>query len=218
MGNTDDTMTVLTETIINLYAMADADIAQLEAALYEQLSLAYLEQLRTLAVQHGVTNPTVGLGASEAARLQAKAHEDAVSIANTYNNDLRNQVNAIFTRNPNATREEVIGVLASWGHNRSEYKSIQIGIAVIMFAAAFGFDLFITHNNLQYQLFRAVGGIPKCPDCAFIVGAGIVTYAFTQLYQLPFHPYCSHEYTVINATDISARGNVVWLGDYARAA
>lgn len=202
----------LVDTITALYAFTDTDIAALEDALYEQLTLAYLEQLRSLARQHGIRNPNVVLGDSEAARLREKAHEDAVSIATTYNRELRNQAGAILTHNPNATRQEIISTLASWGRDRNEYKAIQIALYTILWSANYGFDLFITRNNLTMQLFRAVGNKPVCPDCIRIVAAGIVTFAYTQGVPLPFHQNCSHEWSVVNATDLSARGSLVWLG------
>src|SRR5690349_18162076 len=162
----------LIDTIVTAYAFTQADIDALETVLYEQLTLAYMEQLRALAKQHGVQNPNVVLGASEAARLREKAHEDAVGIAETYNNDLRDQITAIFENNPQATREDVTSVLSSWGRNRAEYKSIQVAMYTILWSANYGFDLFITRNNLTMQLFRAVGGIPVCPDCIDLVGYG----------------------------------------------
>lgn len=202
----------LIETIVALYAFTAEDMAALEAELFEQMRLAYLEHLRSLATQHGIPNAAVMLGPSEEARLRAKAREDASSIANTYNQELRAQVEAIFARNPAATREDVIDILASWGRNRAEYKAIQVAIYSILWSANLGFDLFITRNNLQQQLFRAVGGIPVCPECQRIVAYGIVPFAVTQEYPLPLHLNCTHEWTVVNATDLGADGSLVWLG------
>jgi hypothetical protein len=205
-------MTPLTEAVIAAYSMTESDIAALTATLFEQLRLSYLERLRTLAVQHGATNPIPQLQGAELERLQAKARTDAQSIADTYNRELASQVNAIYNRNPLTTRAEFIGNLASWGRTREARKSIEIAIYTILWAANYGFDLFITRNNLQSQLFRAVGGVPQCLDCIKIVGFGIVNFRTTQEYPLPYHINCSHEWSVVNATDLTANGNLIWIG------
>jgi hypothetical protein len=211
-------MTALTENIIALYSYTAIDIAQLEAALFEQLRLGYLERLRELAIQHGVRDPQPVLREPELGALVAKAREDAQSIADTYNDDLRRQVEAIAARNPNATRQECLDILSSWNRERTARKGIEIAMYTILWATNYGFDLFVTRNNLQNQLFRAVGGIPVCDDCRRIVAFGIVGYRTTQENPLPLHINCSHEWVFVNATDISASGRVVWLGDSARAA
>lgn len=205
-------MTPLTETIISLYEMTDADIAALEAALFEQLRLSWLETMRRLAIQHGAVNATPQLQGAELERLQAKAYEDAVSIATTYNRELRSQVNAIAARNPSADRSEYIRVLASWGRERVERKTITIALGVIMWAAYYGMEVFVTRNNLQNQLYRAVGGSPICPDCMRIIGKGIVSYAYVQENPLPYHPNCAHEWVVVNPTDLTSLGLATWAG------
>jgi hypothetical protein len=205
-------MTPLTEAIINLYEMTGADIAQLEAALFEQLRASWLAQMATLARQHNVANATPQLQGVELMRLQQKAHDDAVKIAQTYNDDLRRQVEAIARRNPNATREDYISVLASWGRERGERKSITIAIATILWAAALGLELFITRNNLANQLFKAVGATPVCPECMRVVAMGVVSYQFTVDNPLPLHPNCAHEYVVVNAQDLGSLGIGAWVG------
>lgn len=205
-------MSALTETIISAYEMTPADIALLEAILFEQLRLAYLERIRGLAVQHGVPHPTVMLAWEQEQELRQKAREDAQSIADTFNADLQRQVEAIYERNPAGDRAYFVGTLASWGRSRDEGKSVQIAMYTILWAANYGFDLFITRNNIQYQLYRAVGGMPICDDCIFIYAAGVVNYKFTQEYPLPLHIGCSHEWSTVNATDLTERGGIVWLG------
>ncbi len=202
----------LVDAIVTLYAFTPSDTAALEAELYDQLRLSYLERLRQLAVQHGVQNPLVTLGAAEEAELREKARVDAQSIADTYNRELRSQVEAIYNRNPLAGRDEYIRVLNSWGRGRVEFKSIQIAMYTILWSANYGFDLFVTRNNLQYQLFRAVGATPVCPDCMRIVAAGIVNFNYTQENPLPYHLQCSHEWSTVNASDLSSRGSIIWLG------
>jgi hypothetical protein len=205
-------MTALTEAIISLYSMTEADILALEAALFEQLRASWLAQMGTLATQHGTPNAIPMLRGAEYERLQAKAHEDAVSIAATYNRELRSQVNAIATRNPNATREDYISVLSSWGRERGERKSITIAIATILWAAALGLELFITRNNLANQLFKAIGGTPVCNLCMRIIAAGVVSYQFTLDNPLPAHLNCAHEYVVVNAQDLGSLGIGAWVG------
>jgi hypothetical protein len=205
-------MTAATEAIINLYEMTDSDIAQLQAALFEQLRASWLAQMATLARQHGQPNAIPILQGAEYERLQAKAHEDAQSIANTYNRELRSQVNAIAARNPNADRSEYISVLSSWGLQRSERKSITIAIATILWAAQYGLELFITRNNLEYQLFKVVGGTPVCEICMRIIAAGVVSYQFTLDNPLPAHVSCAHEYAVVNAADLGSLGIAAWVG------
>lgn len=205
-------MTALIETIVDLYGMTDADITALEAAIFEQLRMAWLAQMRTLANQHGAPNAIPQLQGAELARLQSKARDDAVSIANTYNRELRSQVNAIYTRNPNATREEYISVLSSWGRERGERKTITISMGVILWAAHYGFSVFITKNNLTQQLFKAVHGTPVCPICMRIVAAGVVGFQFTQDNELPAHNNCLGEYAVVNAQDLGSLGIAAWTG------
>jgi hypothetical protein len=205
-------MTALTEAIITLYEMTSADIAQLETALFEQLRASWLSQMGNLALQHGAPNAIPMLRGAEYERLQQKAHEDAVSIANTYNRELRSQVEAIQRRNPNATREDYISVLASWGRERGERKSITIAIATILWAAALGLELFISRNNLENQLFKAIGGTPVCEICMRIIAAGVVSYQFTLDNPLPAHVSCAHEYVVVNASDLGSLGIGAWVG------
>lgn len=205
-------MSVLTALIVSLYEMNAADIAALESALFEQLRLAWIEQIRALAIQHGAVNPTPQLQGAELERLQTKAREDAVSIAATYNRELASQVNAIYNRNPQAGRGEYIRVLDSWNRERGEHKAITIALSVIMWAAHYGLTVFVTRNNLQHQLYRAVGAAPKCPECMRIVAAGIVSFRYTQENPLPAHPNCVHDYVVINATDLRTLGLTIWAG------
>jgi hypothetical protein len=205
-------MTPLTDAIVTAYEMTDADIAALEAAIFEQMRLSWLAQMRTLATQHGAPNVTPQLQGAELARIQAKAHDDAVSIANTYNRELRSQVEAIQRRNPTADRSEYISTLSSWGRERGERKSITIAIATILWAAALGLELFITRNNLQYQLFKAIGGTPVCEICMRIIAAGVVSYQFTLDNPLPAHVSCAHEYAVVNAADLGSLGIAAWVG------
>jgi hypothetical protein len=205
-------MTPLIDAIVNLYEMTEADILQLQAALFEQLRASWLAQMATLARQHGAPNAIPMLQGAEYERLQAKALEDAQSIVATYNRELRSQVNAIAARNPNATREEYISVLASWGRERGERKSITIAIGVILWAAQYGHELFMTRNNLQHQLFKAIGATPVCPECVRVVAMGVVSYQFTTDNPLPFHPNCSHEYVPVNATDLGSLGIAAWTG------
>ena len=205
-------MTAATEAIINLYEMTDSDILQLQAALFEQMQAAWLAQMATLARQHGALNATPQLQGAEYERLQAKALEDAQSIANTYNRELRSQVNAIAARNPNADRSEYISTLSSWGRERGERKSITIAIATILWAAALGLELFITRNNLANQLFKAIGGTPVCNLCMRIIAAGVVSYQFTVDNPLPAHLGCGHEYVVVNAQDLGSLGIGAWVG------
>jgi hypothetical protein len=205
-------MTPTTEAVIAAYSMTETDIAALADVLFEQLRLSYLERVGSLARQHGAVNVLPQLREPELSQLQAKAREDAQGIAKTYNDDLRRQVEGIYNRDPLAGRDEYVRVLASWGRDRSEYKSIQIALYTILWSVNYGFELFITRNNLQYQLFRAVGAIPKCVDCMRIVAAGVVNYRYTQEYPLPYHQNCSHEWSVVNATDISANGQIIWAG------
>jgi hypothetical protein len=205
-------MTAATEAIISLYSMTDGDILQLQAALFEQLRASWLAQMATLSRQHGAPNATPQLQGAEYERLQAKALEDARKIAQTYNDDLRRQVNAIYTRNPSAGREEYISILASWGRERGEHKTITIAIATILWAAALGLELFITRNNLQYQLFKAIGGTPVCEKCMRIIAAGVVSYQYTQDNPLPAHVNCAHEYVPVNAQDLGSLGIAAWVG------
>jgi hypothetical protein len=205
-------MTAATEAIISLYSMTEADILQLQAALFEQLRASWLAQMATLARQHGSPNATPQLQGAEYERLQAKALEDAQSIAATYNRELRSQVNAIAARNPSADRSEYISTLSSWGRERGERKSITIAIGVILWAAQYGHELFMTRNNLQYQLFKAIGATPVCPECIRVVAMGVVSYQFTVDNPLPFHPNCSHEYVPINPSDLGSLGIAAWVG------
>ncbi len=205
-------MPVLVDTIVSLYEFTDADIASLESTLFEQLRLAWLEQMRALAVRHGVANPTPTLQGADLERLQGKAREDALSIANTYNRELRNQVEAIYARNPGITRNEMISILESWGRKRDEYKSIQVALAIVMWAVYYGLQQFVIHNGLFNELFEAVGGTPVCPICMRIVGDGIVSYDYTVANPLPAHISCSHEYYAVNPQDLARQGVAIWVG------
>jgi hypothetical protein len=205
-------MTALTDAIVNAYAMTDADIAALESAIFEQLRMSWLAQMRTLATQHGAPNATPQLQGAELERLQRKAREDAESIATTYNRELRSQVEAIARRNPSADRSVYIETLNSWGRERGERKTITIAMATILWAAQYGLTMFITRNNLETQLFKAIGATPICPDCMRIIAAGVVSYQYTQDSPLPFHPNCAHEYVTVNAQDLGSLGIAAWVG------
>lgn len=202
----------LIDTIITLYEMTASDIAALESELFDQLRLSYLEQLRTLAIQHGAVTPTPVLQGAELEALHAKARTDAEGIAATYNRDLRRQVEAIAERNPQADRGLFIRILASWGRERDAGKSITIAIQTILWAAQYGLERFIDRNNLQNQLFRALHGSPVCQICMRIVAAGVVNFRYVQANPLPAHLKCMGEWTVVTATDLNALGYAIWAG------
>lgn len=204
-------VSALADYVVEQYEMDSSDRQALEAELFEQLRLSYLQQLRTLAEQHGNPNPTPIAQGEQLERLQAKAREDAQSIVETHNRELRNQVTAILTREPNITQARMIGILEGWGRERDEHKAMTIALHTIMWAASYGLTMFITRNNLQHIPFTAIGGIPVCPICIEIVARGIVSYAFVELNPLPAHVNCTHEYIPVNPTNIMESLSM-WVG------
>lgn len=187
--------TRLIRVITLLYSMQDDDIAQLQEQISKQLTITYRTvigaQLRLYGCQRTVSGPD-----NKAEKWIAdKAKDDAASIAATYNRELRNKVQRIYSSNPRANRYFYMRELDAWAAKRNGYKLASISLNTMTAAREYAQRRFVEENGIEGK-WRLVGPPPVCKDCMRIAALGPVTWAVTQKprNRLPSHVNCPHRF------------------------
>jgi hypothetical protein len=203
-------MSKLTDTILLLYEYHEDDITKLAKRLTERRRATWINTLSELARIHGCNQLAATPKGEDAKELARLSREDAQSIANTFNRDVRRQIERIYTENPRANRSLYFKRLEAWAKKRDTWKVYQIGLNTDGTARHYALTRFYQQNPQLSRNFVASGVPPTCKLCIKIFAAGVVDLEYTIRNPLPRHIGCPHVYR--NAAPMLAQCGSLWLG------
>ena len=203
-------MSQLTDIIFLLYQFQEEDVDDIARRLAERMKATWVNTLTDLAGTHGCKRYASTPKGEYAKTLTKQATVDAQSIVNTYNRELRNQIERLYKANPKGNRSYYFSNLEKWNTKRDGYKAYQIALATDSYARQYAQQQFYMHNLQLARSFAASGPPAVCKICIMIFAAGIVNFEYTQSHPLPAHYQCPHLYKVL--TPIKANCQLLWLG------
>jgi hypothetical protein len=185
-------MTKLTDTLFDAYAYDESDTAKLTRQLNERYRATWINAMQDLAATHGCTQyPPTPKGA-DAKYLRGLAERDADSISNTFNKDLRREIERLYAANKKGNKIYYTSNLAKWQTKRDLWKVYQISLATDSNARQYAFTRFYAENTQIARMFVASGPPAVCKICMRLFAAGVVDYTFTQSHPFPAHISCPH--------------------------
>lgn len=203
-------MTALTDSIYDAYAYDDADTEKLIRQLRERMFATWTNTLSDLARTHGCSRLAGTPKGENAKYLRGLAERDGQSISNTYNRDLRAQIEKLYAANKKGNRTYYTSNLAKWQKRRDEWKVWQIALATDSNAREYAFQQFYKHNQDIAKRFAASGPPAVCKICLRLFAAGVVDFMFTQLNPFPAHIGCPHTWKAVAPARVSCEA--LWLG------
>jgi hypothetical protein len=204
------TQTRLTRTISLLYQYQDADVTALANDLLEQRKRAWLQALRDVGREHGVTVPPRPPSGDDLRELRRLAQEDARSIAKTWNRQVAAEIQRIYDANPRSNRFAYTRQLERWAEERGKYKNVQIALQSELTTREYARDQFYRNNALRGGLYVFSGGAPTCKQCVRLFGMGIVDQRVRDRYGDSQHISCPHYWQRLNPEQIGNDG--AWMG------
>lgn len=203
-------MTALTDSIYNAYAKDADDVTKLAKLLTERRRAVWINTLSELARTHGCSQLAATPKGKYARKLADDSKLDAESIVNTFNTDLRREIEKLYKANPRGNRIYYSNNLIKWQKRRDTWKVYQIGLNTDSTTRYYAQQSFYSNNVELAKRFVAGGPPPVCKICIRIFAAGVVDFAYTQYQPLPAHIGCPHLFKVIAPTKISCEK--LWLG------
>lgn len=198
--------------IFEAYRMDDVDLQALYASLETQLTRTYRQVIASQLNLYGCQKLATGPDATSLKWIQQKARTDSISIANTYERELRNKIQAIYQQNKRSNRYAYARAIDAWMTQRSKYKIPSISLNTMTAAREYAKDRFITENGIEGK-FVFTGPPPVCKICIRIKGYGPMTYKQTRLpgRRLPAHLGCPHTYSQLIPKKIPC-DDMTWTG------
>lgn len=203
-------MSRLTQIIALLYEMAPSDVSQLEGQLLEQRKAAWDTALREKATEYGCSgtpNPPSGADLQE---LKAMSHEDAQSIADTWNREVENQVERLYAADKYGSRYYYADRMDAWARDRGVWKNAQIAIQTEMTTRAYAVNRFLAMNGLRGGKFLFKGPPAVCEVCINEFAMGLVSQAYVDSHPCPRHIGCPHTWEEAKIRDLPC--DEMWLG------
>lgn len=202
--------TRLIRVITLLYSMLDDDIEQITQQISRQLTITYRQtinaQLRLYSCQKAATGPD-----SKAEKwITAKAKTDATSIAKTYNQQLKAEVQRIYSRNPRGNRYYFMRALEEWTAKRNKWKTPQIALNTAAAARDYAAQRFRRENNIKGRMVF-VGLPPVCKRCLYLKGLGPVSEEDARRYGDSQHSGCFHRWEQLIPKPIPC-DEMTWTG------
>lgn len=152
---------------------------------------AIQQQINNLGRTERAKQPT----AREYTALGNMASRDAKGIIDTYNIDLRREINRLIASNPDAPLAELKVELRAWQVERLRWKDVQISRASAGNGAEYARDLFIQKNRLTASLvtWHAIPPIVanSHKECIKRVKESPVTWEVAKGWERT-HPNCRH--------------------------
>lgn len=203
-------MTKLTDAIFAAYDHDATDTAKIAKQLTERRRAVWINTLTDLARQHGCNRLAGTPKGADAKKLADDSKRDADSISNTYNKQLRNEIERLYKVNPRGNSRYYSSNLAKWQVRRDSYKTYQIALQTDSSARYYAQQQFYLNNRLIAKRFVASGPPPVCKICIRIFAAGVVDFAYTQRQSLPAHIGCPHLWRVLSPVQVACEA--LWLG------
>lgn len=202
-------MTALTDSLYEAYAYDAEDTAKISRQLTERRRAAWINELSALAAKHGCSQLAGTPKGQDAKFLATISQTDADSITNTYNRELRNQIERLYQRNKRGNRTYYTSNLAKWQAARDVWKNYQIALQTDTTARQYAFSRFYAMNQIA-QAFVAGGPPPTCKICIRLFAVGVVDYAYTQQHGFPAHVNCPHSWRTVAPVKVEC--SKLWLG------
>jgi len=187
-------MSELTDLITLLYSYQQDDIDDMVAKLTERRRATWINTLTELAGKHGCNRPAGTPKGADAKYLKDISIEDAKSIANTYNEQLRNQVERLYKANNKGNRNYYYKQLSAWLKKRAAWKDYQIALQTDSTARQYATEMFYKNNPDIVPKFRYSPIPPVSKECIKRTAKGVVTLAYVQSHKTPAHPFCPHQW------------------------
>jgi len=185
--------TNLVSTITLLYSMQQDDINALADRLLQQRAVEWQRSIQQELARYGCNQSARAPVGGDALDLFRMSENDARSIAQTYNRELRNQVQRLFEANPKGNRNYYISRLEAWAKRRDAYKAQQIALNTAATTRQLAQSRFRQQNNINSK-FLFVGPPPVCITCTRLKAMGLVTQDVVNQYPSPQHLNCPHEW------------------------
>lgn len=198
MGRPRPTNSQLIQTLSLLYEM---DASEVQALADEILSL------RTKAWQRGIENEATKYGFSGSAKpprggdladLRRQSLEDARSIRNTLNQELRRRLTDLYTANPKGNRNYYNKNIGDWLAQRDPYKAQQIALYSEQTARTRAREIFRNVLGIRGGEFIYDGVAPVGKVCIERFALGVVDENYTDANPTPAHPNCPHSWREVN--------------------
>jgi hypothetical protein len=203
----------LSDFLIRIYRMDEADEVSMKADLLSQMVSAWKRGIEDEAVKFGCNsarakNPT----GTDLRQLDDLAFTDAASIVATYNRDVEREILRLIAANPDeGGATYYTPALNAWVAKRNAYKTLQIALNTETRAREIGRQRFWAMNGVKGQ-FKAYPTTAVCPVCLRIIAAGTVSLEYTQEHPLPAHVNCAHHYVMVNPQPRKLDCAKIWTG------
>lgn len=193
-----------------LYRMETSDVVQLEAQILEREKVAWRLVLSEQAAKYRCTRLPTDPRKSDLTELKRMAHQDAVSIAQTWNNDVERQLQRLYDMNHRGNRSYYISNMEAWARARAVWKDAQIALQTEHATRYYTRLRFFQMNTIRPH-FKLVGPPPVCSLCIEQFAAGIVDYQHVVKFATPLHINCPHEWAEAVVDIIPC--DELWLGE-----
>lgn len=201
----------LVQTISLLYGMQEDDINALADRLLAQRAVEWQKSIQQELRRYGCDKPALAPVGADALELFRLSEQDARSIATTYNRELQNQVQRLYTGNPKGNRNYYFSQLEAWAARRDAYKGQQIALNTAATTRQYAQQRFRQENAIQGKYVFA-GPPPVCEKCSRLKAMGAVTIEVVNRYGNAQHPNCPHEWTPIRGIKGGIDCETAWAG------
>lgn len=191
---------------------SNADQERLTTSILSRYQDAYRDAIQQQINNLGRTEQARRASGRELITLTQFVRRDVNSIANTYNADLRREIDRLLIVNPDAGLQLLKYELRAWQQQRLRWKDQQISRASAGNGAAYARDVFVQKNRLTGQQFIWDAAPPIVAnshhECIRRVQAGAVTWQTAKGWERT-HPNCRHVKRVVGQPAV--RGDL-WRG------
>lgn len=209
MTSRERVSTEIIRKIVDHYAMLESDAQVLRADLARQLTIQYRATVQEQITLYGCQKTVTGPDREAQQWIDAYTEKYGQSIANTYNRELANKVQAIYAANPRSNRYAYIRELEAWTTRRNAYKVDSIALNTFTAARKYAQDRFVEENGIEGR-WTFTGPPPVCKICIRIKALGVVTLETTKKRPLPAHPSCPHRWSQVVPKKIDCSN--AWTG------
>lgn len=187
------------------------DTIALTASILKQRNETWRQTLTEEARAAGSGKVGIGPTGSDLSELSRMSREDAVSIANTFNEWLGHRIDELYNAIPDGNREYYIRELTRLADDRAEWKDRQIANMNRNTARTFAQTRFNVENKVGEALYLFTGPPPREPVCAGLFSAGVVDRTFIARNPTPVHINCPHSWEV-QITRVGVQLDRLWVG------
>lgn len=203
----------LVDVLSLLYQMDSTEINRLTDEVLDIAKAAYQDQIQKEGAKYGATRLSRPPSGAQLSELKRIANRDARGIANTYNTQVRNEIDRLYRSNPRGTRQYYYSNLEKWQTKRDAYKGRQIALNTEQVARQMATQDFRRINNIPKGRFIYSGPAPVSDECKARFRAGIVDENYVDSHPTPAHVNCPHTWEEINPQlPRGTRPGDLWMG------